>query len=282
MLQIDDDVIRRQILGMSPDDSCNTDQSFSFRIALRYLGDMTRKLTPSGLQIGSVLFKKLEYNSGGYQLPIKETLGYQILLNYRRSSPEQVPLRKILNGDLDSQLSQLIGDRIVLIGVAKKTQDLHDTPYSMGQNSRRMPGVFLHGQMISHIISAVLDGQPLLWWWPEWLENVWIVSWSDGRGCGGLGLAGAKRCCKQFANFQGSENCDRQRRAFSERRNLSIWIVFCYFPVWGLGTTCPISFSVGSYSNYGDRLGEGCRAKALLCGGLRLKDNFMVICHATW
>jgi CHASE2 domain-containing sensor protein len=32
--------------------------------------------------------------------------------------------------------------------------------------------------MTSQIISAVLDERPLLWWLPEWLEVIWIGSWS--------------------------------------------------------------------------------------------------------
>ncbi len=175
-----DDAIRRQLLGMSPvpNTPCQTDQSFSFRIARLYLGNPTVQVTPEELRIGSAVFKRLKHHSGGYQLPPKEAQGYQILLNYRASLPQQIPLREILNGAMDSQLPELVKDRIVLLGIARQNQDLHFTPYSMGKLTRRMPGVVVHAQMIAQILSAVLDRRSLLWWWPQWVEMIWIGSWS--------------------------------------------------------------------------------------------------------
>ena len=172
-----DDIVRRQILGMSPDKTCQSDQSFSFRTALRYLDNLPVQNTPEGIHLGNVVFKQLEANSGGYQLPQKEVLGYQILLNYRSSTPQQVPLREIISGERDAQLASLVKDRIVLIGVTRENQDLHSTPYSRGMTSK-IPGVFVHAQMISGIISGVLDQRPLLWWWNQWGETLWIGSWS--------------------------------------------------------------------------------------------------------
>jgi CHASE2 domain-containing sensor protein len=32
--------------------------------------------------------------------------------------------------------------------------------------------------MISHILTAVEDGRPLLWWWFGWVEAVWVWGWS--------------------------------------------------------------------------------------------------------
>jgi CHASE2 domain-containing sensor protein len=32
--------------------------------------------------------------------------------------------------------------------------------------------------MVSQIISAVADGRSLLWWWTQWVEVLWIGSWS--------------------------------------------------------------------------------------------------------
>ena len=172
-----DDTVRRQLLGMSPDGVCQTDQSLSFRVAHRYLG-LPSQQTAQGVQIGDTIFKPLTSRSGGYQLPPQEARGYQILLNYRASDPPQVPLRTILNGEVDAQLPQLVKDRIVLIGVASNKQDVHGTPYSGGLMSRKMPGVFVHAQMISQIISAVLDGRSLLWWWTWWGDALWIGGWS--------------------------------------------------------------------------------------------------------
>jgi CHASE2 domain-containing sensor protein len=172
-----DGTIRRQILGMTPDRTCQTDLSFSLRLALSYLKNPSLKLTSEGLWIDRVLFKPLTPDAGGYQLPLQEALGFQTLVNYSASLPQQVSLREILNGSHDKQIAALVKDRVVLIGVGGDKQDLHATPYS-NQNNTRIPGVMCHAQMISHIISAVADGKPLLWWWSEPIEVIWIGAWS--------------------------------------------------------------------------------------------------------
>jgi CHASE2 domain-containing sensor protein len=43
-------------------------------------------------------------------------------------------------------------------------------------------GLLLQAQMVSQIISAVLDSRPLLWVWPDWGENLWIFVWSAVGG----------------------------------------------------------------------------------------------------
>ena len=50
---------------------------------------------------------------------------------------------------------------------------MHFTPYN-----EKIPGVMIHGQMISQILSAVLDGRTLLRWWPQAVENLWVWVWS--------------------------------------------------------------------------------------------------------
>ena len=179
-----DRFIRRQLLGMAPDPKsfCSTDTSFSFRVALKYLSSLgvKYKLTPeNNWQIGNVVFKNLESDAGGYQQ--LDALGYQVLLNYRCSDcvAKQVSLYDILDGSLDDQLPNLVKDKIVLIGTtAKSFKDYFNTPLSAGQSEEEQPGVIIQAQMVSQIISAVLDGRSLLWWLPGWGETIWIWSWS--------------------------------------------------------------------------------------------------------
>lgn len=183
-----DGVIRRQLLGMAadPNSFCSADISFSFRVALNYLSSLgvESKLIPENKpyserywQIGNVVFKKLESDAGGYQQ--LDALGYQVLLNYRSSVAKQVSLYDILNGSLDDQLPNLVKNKIVLIGTtAKSFKDYFKTPLSAGQSEEELPGVIIHAQMVSQIISAVLDGRSLLWWLPGWGETLWIWSWS--------------------------------------------------------------------------------------------------------
>ena len=182
----DDNVIRRQILGMSPSQVCPTDHSLSWRLALSYLDYPPVKLTSEGLWIDNsnglwverILLPKLEHNSGGYSLKPIDAQGVQTLINYRAALPQTISLRDILKSNQEKKLKSLIEDRIILIGVSGHNQDLQKHPYNKKEKSLQSSGVFIHAQMASQIISAVLDGRPLIWWFPEWIESFWIVIWS--------------------------------------------------------------------------------------------------------
>ena len=80
--------------------------------------------------------------------------------------------------------SHKIKDKIVLIGAtAPSLGDDFYTPYSAGEaDNRRMPGVVIHAQTVSQILSAVLDRRPLFWFWPDWGEALWIAGWSLAGG----------------------------------------------------------------------------------------------------
>lgn len=185
-----DRVIRRQLLGMAiaPESFCQTDTSFSFRVAQLYLAHegISSQRNPQGdLQIDKVVFKKLQSDAGSYQN--LDALGYQVLLNYR-SYPkvaEQITLGEILNADGD-KLRELVKDRVVLIGtVAKDFKDYHSTPYS----EEELPGVTIQAHMISQILSAVKDERSLIWWLPGWGEVIWLWGWALlGGSIGSLAL----------------------------------------------------------------------------------------------
>ncbi|MGB3191467.1 MAG: CHASE2 domain-containing protein [Limnoraphis sp.] len=178
-----DGIVRRQLLGMSPNSECNTDKSFSYQVAYRYLkaeGVEFLRTSQKTFQIGSVEFKKLKPTTGGYhQL---DAMGYQIMLNYRSSeAPAQtVTLSDILSDRFDPRWIQ---DRIVLIGTtAQSIDDGFLTPYSAGYSPiKYSPGVFVQAQMISQILSAVQDNRPLLWVLPKWGEILLIL------GCAVIG-----------------------------------------------------------------------------------------------
>jgi CHASE2 domain-containing sensor protein len=198
-----DGVIRRQLLGMSPDEHCPVDKSFSYRLAQKYLQqhqqwpeiaaragqERPKARTADGnLRIGDLVLHKLPPNAGGYQLDASEALGYQVLLNYRTTSPQKVSLQDVLSGALDDRLHELVRDRVVLIGVSFQNQDLHDTPFSR-RGKQKMTGIEIHAQMTSQLIGAVLEERPLLWWWPQWGEVLWIGAWAmvGGALVAGLG-----------------------------------------------------------------------------------------------
>ncbi|MDZ8105932.1 MAG: CHASE2 domain-containing protein [Nostoc sp. DedQUE12a] len=185
----DDEVARRHLLHLTPPvtSPCAAEYALSLQIALHYLdkeGIKSKVASNEELQIGKVLFKQLKAHSSGYQNI--DASGYQILLNYRSlRSPvdiaQQVSLRDILEGRIAPELIKLVKDRIVLLGVtAVSAADDWKTPYSATAVPARkeIPGMFVQAQAISQILSAVLDGRPLIWWWPSWLEALWIWGWS--------------------------------------------------------------------------------------------------------
>ena len=191
-------VIRRQLLGMSiPENSPCSSYSLSLRVAIRYLSYLEEEGIQNikiefddqgNLKINEVLFSKLDKDAGGYHLPEEESRGYQILLNYRspQKIAETITLTELLDGTLDFKLAELVKDKIVLIGTDADEvgyEDMHFTPYN-----EEIPGVMIHGQMISQILSAVLNGRTLLWWWPQAVENLWVWGWSFIGGILGICL----------------------------------------------------------------------------------------------
>ena len=174
-----DNVVRRNFM-IAPIDEKTTLYSFSLRIALAYLkhkGIEPQFTKTEELQLDTTVFNWLAFNSGGYQ--IIDDGGYQILLNYRspRNVARGVSFTQVLNGQIDPSW---VRGKIVLIGATAPTaKDLFSTPYSAREKAiPRMAGVLVHSQMVSQIVSAVLDRRPLFWYWSERAELLWIVAWS--------------------------------------------------------------------------------------------------------
>jgi len=177
-----DGILRRHLLYMTTDSTspCAANYAFSLQLAYSYLA--SKGIQPQAhpkqyLQIGNTVLKPLKAQTGGYQK--LDPKGHQVLLNYRSAQniAKQVTLSQALSGKLNPSLVQ---DRIVLIGVtAASVHDVFSTPYSAGTWPRQtMPGVLVQAQMVSQILSAVLDGRPLLSVWSTWGEIVWIWGWS--------------------------------------------------------------------------------------------------------
>jgi CHASE2 domain-containing sensor protein len=177
-----DEIPRRQLLHLTPPPKspCTAEYAFSLQLARHYLRDkgINADITPEEyLQIGKVVFQPLKEHTSSYQRV--DTSGYQVLVNYRSLRPQEkiaetIPLRDILSNNDQINLESL-KNRIVLIGVtAPSTADHWKTP----TNKKKIPGVFVHAHMISHILSAVLDNRPLLWWWSGWVEAFWVWGWS--------------------------------------------------------------------------------------------------------
>ncbi|MGI0489896.1 EAL domain-containing protein [Pantanalinema rosaneae CENA516] len=176
-----DTVVRRNLLYASK----GTEKlySFSLRLSLRYLSNekLAFQATPDYLKIGDTVFPPLDRDSGGYQSI--DDGGYQVLLNYHSASDiaRQVTLTQVLTDRVDPAW---IKDKIIVVGTtAPSVKDLFLTPYNLSANqSPKMPGVLVHTQMVSQILSTVLDGRPLFWFWAQAGEMLWIVAWSVAGG----------------------------------------------------------------------------------------------------
>ena len=186
------DIVRRHLMFMAIEekDPCQTWYSLSARVALNFLaikGIKPENISSESIRIGDVTLRKLRKGKGIYQ--IVDHGGFQILLNYRNSDKvsnkvaQTISISDVLDGEINDSL---VKDKIVLIGTTDPTSgDKFYTPYSKIQplNQKQMSGVIIHAHKVSQIISAVLDGRPLITFWSWWVEWLWILGWS---GIGGI------------------------------------------------------------------------------------------------
>ncbi|MEH2226491.1 CHASE2 domain-containing protein [Nostoc sp.] len=166
-------------------------ESFALKLALLYLKSKgitptTAKSNSEYLQLGKAAFTRFEANDGAYVGA--DDRGYQILSNFPKpkcqsSSRELCSFRQVSMRDVlaDKVKANLIKDRIILIGsTAPSLPDFVFIPYSsslMG-TAKPVPGIQLQAYFISELISAAVDGRPLLKVWPDLVEYLWVFVWS--------------------------------------------------------------------------------------------------------
>ncbi len=175
-----DGIVRRNLLFAATEEAGYT--SFALQLALQSLAragvtPAASPANPDHLQLGPVEFVPLRSNSGAYQ--VSDDRGYQILLDYRSTAQvaRMVTLSDVLSNQIDPAW---VKDKVVLMGyTAPSLKDLFYTPFSAGEQVRhQMPGVELHAHMVSQVLSAVLDGRPMFWFWTEEQEWLWVFAWS--------------------------------------------------------------------------------------------------------
>jgi CHASE2 domain-containing sensor protein len=190
VIQDPDLVVRRHLLSFTPpvSDACQTNYGLSVQLALRYLAaqGINLEFTPQeAWKLGKLTIPLLEAHHGGYQQ--NDTVAHQIMLNYRATpTPSDfvatVTMAEVLAGKVPPAQ---IKDRIILIGTT--AQSFHDsilTPYNTPEGGRQsIPGVILQGQMVSQLLSATLDGRPLIHSWHLVQDAFWIWGWAIGSGC---------------------------------------------------------------------------------------------------
>ena len=129
-------------------------------------------------RLGKGIFAPFSGNDGGYVRT--NSGGYQILLNYRGQKDRfrTVPLTEVLEHKVEPEL---IRDRLIFIGsIAASLNDEFYTPYSshLSNTPQSTPGVVIHANIASQIVSAAVDGRPLIRVWTEPWEWLWILLWS--------------------------------------------------------------------------------------------------------
>ncbi|MEH2168221.1 MAG: CHASE2 domain-containing protein [Nostoc sp.] len=183
-----DGKVRRSLLYWHVDNQVH--ESFALKLALLYLKSKgitpkKAKSNPEYLQLGKAVFTRFEANDGAYVGA--DNRGYQILSNFPKpkchSSKELCSFRQVSMRDVlaDKVKANLIKDRIILIGsTTPSLPDVVFIPYSsslMGIG-KPVPGIELQAYFISQLISAAVDGRPLLKVWPDLVEYLWIFVWS--------------------------------------------------------------------------------------------------------
>ncbi|MEM8503851.1 MAG: CHASE2 domain-containing protein [Cyanobacteria bacterium P01_D01_bin.1] len=208
-----DGIVRKQLLSMQPDPAspCKAKFGLAMMLASHYLLEQEAEQgieqeaeqgieqgAEQGLEqeaeqrivdfdqdnrliIGDLLQRPFERGDGGYVNSPDQ--GWQTLLNYRslpklEDIAEQISLTEILSGQVDPES---IRDRIVIIGSTASgfDDDRWLTPYSQGAEETTR-GIFVQAHMVSQLISAALDGRPLIQTWPRWADMFWILGWSGG------------------------------------------------------------------------------------------------------
>ncbi|WP_017318740.1 CHASE2 domain-containing protein [Mastigocladopsis repens] len=191
-------IVRRQILSIETPKSSPcwsskepVSNAFSLELAQHYLGKQYEEIKDRSirLRLGDTTFDLLDgRHRGGYSF-WTDLEGYQVLLNYRVScsekkkndcSPQYVAERVTLDdvNKSDFLTKYSLKDKIVLIGVSDYSYEAPwFTPFS-SKGHAPIPGVIIQAQMVSQIVSAVLDKRPLLRVLPIWYEILWILFWS--------------------------------------------------------------------------------------------------------
>ena len=140
---------------------------------------------PTEKTLAETKISALKSNSAGYINA--DTNGFQTLIDYRgvEDSFVHTSMTDVLQGNIPDDIFR---DRIVLIGAtAPSLNDFFYTPYSSrSQATKRMPGVYVHANVASQIVSMAVDGRKAIVSISEAGEWLWILGWSFVGG--GLSL----------------------------------------------------------------------------------------------
>jgi CHASE2 domain-containing sensor protein/serine phosphatase RsbU (regulator of sigma subunit) len=177
-----DGKIRRGVILLQKPDGAVT-QGLGVTMALVYLDQegLQMEVLDENKQIyglGKTQFIPLTGQDGEYT--DQDMGGYQILTRYRGGLEAfpNISLTEVLNKQIPAGM---MTDRIVLIGSkAPSLNDNYPTPYNSALLTpiEWMPGVVIHANLASQIISSALEGRPMLQTSVKPLNWLWILVWS--------------------------------------------------------------------------------------------------------
>jgi adenylate cyclase len=182
-----DGKVRRGLMSVQLKDRVHL--SLGVTLALKYLkakGVTLQQADTHQFRLGKARLIPFDGNDGGYVRA--NSGGYQMLLNFRGSLEnfQTISLTDVLDNRIPANLmgdrsSTASPGRIVLIGaIAPSLNDLFYTPYSSSlfRTPKRTPGVVIHANLISQLLSAALESRPLMRVWTKPQEWLWILAWS--------------------------------------------------------------------------------------------------------
>lgn len=195
-----DSRLRRSLLGTPTKKGYKL--SLSVRLAQAYLSTEDMRLENGkrdlhAMRFGSTELPRFQPNSGGYVRA--DAGGVQVLLNFRSGQKRfrTVSLQDIETGNVNPNW---LRDRIIIIGItAPSVKDIISTSATGSTNPAPglVYGVEIQAHAVSQIVSAVLDGRPLLQAWSDGWEYGWIVVW------GIFGIAFGRLTQSPLKNFLG-------------------------------------------------------------------------------
>jgi CHASE2 domain-containing sensor protein/class 3 adenylate cyclase len=170
-----DGQIRRAIILLGKPDG-SLIQGLGVKLALMYLEEEEIQLSAINPEkqiygLGNATFIPLSKNDGEYTQA--DMGGYQILLNYRGGLDRflHISMTEVLENRIPDDLMR---DRIVFVGSkAPSLNDNYPTPYNHDffQAQELMPGVVIHANITSQILSSAMENRPMLRAWNK--QQTW-------------------------------------------------------------------------------------------------------------
>jgi CHASE2 domain-containing sensor protein len=186
-------IVRRHLLAVNPNlgqrSVCLAPNSLSLNLVDQFLSAEKipiRLEKPMVWFFGDIAVPPLPSRFAAYQ-----NLGgllSQTLINYRALPLGSSPGQRVTLGEVleDRIQRRWVRDRVILLGTtAPIGKDLRMTPYG------QMPGVWIHGHMVSQLLSATLDRRPVIhglpqlggdWGNVQWGDCLWVWAWT-AWGC---------------------------------------------------------------------------------------------------